>query len=239
MKEKNVAIIPARAGSKGIPNKNIKEFLGKPLIAWAIESALESKHIDRVILSSQDPKILAIAREYGAETPFIRPEEISRSTTATEPVLEHAFEWMVVNENYRADSIVLLMPTNPLRSAKLIDNCIEYYFSEEIDSLMTVSESPAHSTPYWTVVSNNNRASFFGGVDLKDGYHQRQAFPEKCFIRNDLVYVINPLNLLTNKPSIYGEENGIFEVDLIYCCDINTESDWEITEQRYKSLYQK
>lgn len=235
----NLAIIPARAGSKGIPNKNIKEFLGKPLIAWAIEAALESKHIDRVILSSQDSEILEIGREFGAETPFIRPEEISRPITAIEPVLEHAIEWMVTNDNYRADSIVLLMPTNPLRNAKLIDNCIEYYFSEEIDSLMTVSESPAHSTPYWTVVCNNNRASFFGGVDLKDGYHQRQAFPEKCFMRNDLVYVINPMNLSMEKPSIYGKENGIFEVDSIFCCDINTESDWEITEQRYKYLYQK
>ncbi|KXO06421.1 MULTISPECIES: pseudaminic acid cytidylyltransferase [Marinobacter] len=89
-----VAIIPARGGSKRIPRKNIKEFCGKPMIAWPIEAALESECFDRVIVSTDDEEIAAVARQWGAETPFMRPAQLSDDYTGTIPVIRHAVEWL-------------------------------------------------------------------------------------------------------------------------------------------------
>ncbi len=92
-----VAIIPARGGSKRIPRKNIKEFCGKPMIAWSIEAAMESGCFDRVIVSTDDEEIAAVARQYGAETPFMRPAQLSDDYTGTIPVIRHAVEWLADN----------------------------------------------------------------------------------------------------------------------------------------------
>ena len=153
---RNVAVIPARGGSRGIPDKNIRDFAGKPLIAWTIEQACEAEKVDRVIVSTDSERIADIARDYGAEVPFLRPAEISASDTAIEPVMEHAYESLRQNEGYTADSLVLLFPTNPLRETHHIDNCIELFSSSETDLVITVNESPAHYTPYWTLVRDNN-----------------------------------------------------------------------------------
>ncbi|RMJ03938.1 CMP-N,N'-diacetyllegionaminic acid synthase [Marinobacter litoralis] len=92
-----VAIIPARGGSKRIPRKNIKEFCGKPMIAWSIDAALESGCFDRVIVSTDDEEIAAVARQHGAETPFMRPAQLSDDYTGTIPVIRHAVEWLADN----------------------------------------------------------------------------------------------------------------------------------------------
>ncbi len=92
-----LAIIPARGGSKRIPRKNIREFCGKPIIAYSIEAALQSKCFDSVIVSTDDTEIGAVAREWGAETPFVRPEELSNDFAGTIPVIKHAIEWFIEN----------------------------------------------------------------------------------------------------------------------------------------------
>src|SRR5690606_37913188 len=94
MSSKNLAIIPARGGSKGIPHKNIRNMAGKPLIAWSIEQALASELIDRVVVSTEDDTIAEIAMNYGAEVPFRRPDELASDTAATEPSLVHALQWL-------------------------------------------------------------------------------------------------------------------------------------------------
>jgi CMP-N,N'-diacetyllegionaminic acid synthase len=108
-----LGIIPARGGSKGIPRKNLIIFGGKPLMAWTIEAGLQSHYIDRLILSSEDEEIIAVAREWGCEVPFIRPAELSRDDTpGIEPVI-HAIKTLKTSYDY----IILLQPTSPLRSA--------------------------------------------------------------------------------------------------------------------------
>src|SRR3989344_2632480 len=102
---KIVAIIPARGESKSIKNKNILNFNGKPLIAWAILVAKKSQLINRVIVSTDSPKIAKIARQYGAEVPFLRPVELASATIGIEPVLQHAYQWLLDNENYQIDAI--------------------------------------------------------------------------------------------------------------------------------------
>ena len=112
---KYLAIIPARGGSKGVPNKNIKDIAGKPLIAWTIEQAVSSKKIDRVIVSTDCSEIAKIAVKWGAQVPFMRPGELANDTAATEPSLMHAVDWLKENEGYEADAVVLLQATSPFR----------------------------------------------------------------------------------------------------------------------------
>lgn len=235
--ELNIAIICARADSKGIPHKNIKLFNNKPLIGWAIEASLNSKYISRVIVSTDSEEIRDIAIKFGAEAPFLRPKEIADDSTPLEPVLIHVLEWLKENESYEPDSITLIPATNPLRQSNHIDNCITKFYETNADNVMTVHESPANYTPFWSVIySSIKGASFFNNVDLRDGYSQRQAFPEKIYSRNDIAYTFSPKNLFQNKPSIYGKFNEILEMDRIFDGDINSEEDWLITEEIFSRI---
>src|SRR5512138_4044098 len=108
-----LALIPARGGSKGIPRKNIRNFAGYPLIAWSIAAAKQSSCVRRVIVSTDDPEIAAVAREHGAETPFLRPAELAQDNTTDLPVFEHALAWLEEKEAYRPDIVIQLRPTSP------------------------------------------------------------------------------------------------------------------------------
>src|SRR3989337_2094265 len=122
---KILAFIPARAGSKRVPNKNIKPLNGKPLIAYTIEAANRSRHINRVVVSTNSSEIAGIAERYGAEVPFLRPEEISNPDSTEMEFFEHALDWFSENDGYIPDLVVLLYPTSPLRKTESIDSAIE------------------------------------------------------------------------------------------------------------------
>jgi len=122
---KILALIPARSGSKRVPNKNIRRLAGKPLIVYTIEAALKSKRINRVIVSTDSQQIASIAKEHGAEIPFIRPKEISQSNSTEMEFFNHALNWLQDHEKYEPDLIVLLYPTSPLRKVESIDSAIE------------------------------------------------------------------------------------------------------------------
>ncbi len=119
-----LAIIPARGGSKGIPRKNIRPFAGHPLIAYSIAAALQAGSVSRVIVTTDDKEIGAIARQYKAETPFLRPNELAGDDTLDLPVFKHALTWLAENENYHPDLVVHLRPTTPLRPPDLVDNAV-------------------------------------------------------------------------------------------------------------------
>lgn len=137
-----LAIIPARGGSKGVPRKNIRDLAGKPLIAWTIESAKQSKYIDKIILSSEDSEIIQVARQYGCEVPFVRPEHLAVDETTSAEVILHALDML---PHY--DLVVMLQPTSPLRLAEDIDKCIEKLILEKATACVSVSESS--QSPYW------------------------------------------------------------------------------------------
>jgi CMP-N,N'-diacetyllegionaminic acid synthase len=129
-----IAIIPARGGSKGIPNKNIIDFCGKPLVAWTIEQCLSSRYITDVWVSSDNQEILNIAKKYGAKT-IKRPEDISGDLASSESTWRHAIE--VIQKNSNVDLVLAPQPTSPLREAKDIDNAIELFQKEKYDSLFS------------------------------------------------------------------------------------------------------
>ncbi|MHB1385272.1 MAG: acylneuraminate cytidylyltransferase family protein, partial [Bellilinea sp.] len=119
-----LAVIPARGGSKGIPHKNIRPFAGHPLIAYSIMAARQAETVTRVIVSTDDPQIAAAAREYGAEVPFMRPDELAQDHTLDLPVFQHALAWLIANEAYSPDVVVHLRPTSPVRPIGLVDEAV-------------------------------------------------------------------------------------------------------------------
>src|SRR5512137_1014732 len=119
-----LAIIPARGGSKGIPRKNIRNFSGYPLIAWSIAAAKQSESVTRVIVSTDDEEIAAVAREWGAETPFLRPAEFAQDKTTDLPVFEHAMKFLEEIEGYHPDIVIQLRPTSPIRPQGMVDSAI-------------------------------------------------------------------------------------------------------------------
>ena len=119
-----LAVIPARGGSKGIPRKNIKLFAGYPLLAYSVAAGLQSELCTRVIVSTDDEEIAAVAREWGAETPFLRPAEFAADNSLDLPVFRHALTWLKENEGYVPDIVLQLRPTSPARPRTLVDDAV-------------------------------------------------------------------------------------------------------------------
>ncbi len=135
--KKILALIPARGGSKRLPRKNIRLLLGKPLIGWTVEQAKISTYIDRVIVSTDDKEIALVAKECGAEVPFLRPKELAADNSKSISLVLHAMDW-VENNNENFDILILLQPTSPLRLVKDIDRSIELLFSKKADAIVSV-----------------------------------------------------------------------------------------------------
>jgi CMP-N,N'-diacetyllegionaminic acid synthase len=151
-----LAIIPARGGSKGLPGKNIRLLSGHPLIAYSILAAQQSKQVTRIIVSTDDEAIASVAKQYGAELPFIRPSEFAQDLSTDFEVFTHALQWLKKNENYIPDYIVQLRPTSPVRLNGMIDACICKMLEHPgADSLRIITEAPV--TPYkmWIATGNN------------------------------------------------------------------------------------
>ncbi|MDO8564464.1 MAG: acylneuraminate cytidylyltransferase family protein, partial [bacterium] len=141
-----LAIIPARAGSKRIPNKNIRDFCGKPLIAYAIEQAKAVPFIDRVIVDTDSPEIAEVAKQYGAEVPFLRPAHLATDTSGINDALSHLFARLKQEEGYEPDYCVLLQTTSPLREERDIEACWQLMQKTGADTVLTVA--PTHPRLY-------------------------------------------------------------------------------------------
>jgi CMP-N,N'-diacetyllegionaminic acid synthase len=141
-----LGLIPARGGSKGLPGKNVMEICNKPLIAWTIEKAKKSAFLDMVLVSTDDPQISAIAKDYGADVPFLRPAELATDTATTLAVVEHALAYMKSSQNREFFYTVLLEPTSPLREDDDIDNMLEKLDLNKdlFDALISVGEVSEH-----------------------------------------------------------------------------------------------
>jgi CMP-N,N'-diacetyllegionaminic acid synthase len=138
--KKFLAIIPARGGSKGIPNKNIMAICGKPLIAYTIEAGKKSKYIDEVVVSTDSDDIKEIAQKYGAKVPFLRPDELSNDSAKSIDLVLHAIDFYKSN-NISYDYVILLQPTSPLRTFMHIDEAVEKLIKYDKTSLVSVCEA--------------------------------------------------------------------------------------------------
>ena len=222
-----LCVIPARGGSKGLPQKNIKELLGKPLIAHTIEHALGSKYIDRVIVSTEDDEIARIAKKFGAEIPFKRPEELAQDESSGIDVLLNAMDWMD-KENYAFDILVLLHVTAPLRTIGDINNCIELLVESHADNVFSVTE--AYRNPYFNMVEikANKKVSL-----VKEGkFVTRQSTPI-VYDMNASIYVWWK-NILKEKMSVFLEDTNIYIMPKERSVDIDDILDFKIVEMLMK-----
>lgn len=144
-----LALIPARGGSKGIPRKNVKLLGGKPMIAHIIATVKSVRGIDRVIISTEDSEIAAVARQYGAEVPFVRPSELATDEVATLPVLQHAILELKKTEGYEPDYVLLVYPTSPLLSSQRLQEAVDLAQATDSDSVVSGTYDRGH---YWQEV---------------------------------------------------------------------------------------
>jgi CMP-N,N'-diacetyllegionaminic acid synthase len=231
-----LAVIPARGGSKGIPKKNIKKLAGKPLICWTIESALKSKMIDKLIVSTDDKNIARISKKACAEIPFMRPDELSGDKTPTLPVLIHAYKHFKEELKDHYDYIILLEPTSPGRQTFHIDEALKKLINSKADSLVSVSEVPGHYNFHWQYnVSKNDFLSLIDGSKLKDVIKRRQDLP-KTYYRNGAIYAFKTKLLLESNPNFYGEKSLAYIMDKKYSVDIDSPEDWRDSEKQIKML---
>jgi len=233
---KVVAIIPAKSDSKRLPRKNLRPMLGKPLPVWAIETGKKSGKIDRVVVSTKDEEIAQMAREAGAEVPFMEPEEISAGGGDIEGLLLYAVEWLKRNENYVPDAVVLLQTTNPLRLPSHLDEAIEQFEKSGADSTVGVCAALGNHNPHWMLLEDpEHGAHLFTGGALKD-IPRRSDHLSPCYFRNDIVYVLKPSNLYQSPCNLYGDKVDLYKMEDIFDGDINTAEDWSITEDKLRRL---
>jgi CMP-N,N'-diacetyllegionaminic acid synthase len=213
-----IAVIPARGGSKRLPKKNILILNDKPLIAWTIESALRSKYIDRVIVSSDDYDILDVAKKYKAEC-ILRPEYLATDTATSNSVLMHILE---ENETFY-DICILLQPTSPLRNETHIDECLELMLLKSADGIVSVTM--CEHSPLWTNILPAN-----GCLDnfISDEANRRSQELDDFYRINGAIYCFDVNHLELNKGISYDENVFSYVMDSNDSIDIDNEVDFKI-----------
>ena len=228
----NVAIIPARGGSKRIEGKNIKPFVGKPIIAYSILTAIKSGLFDKVVVSTDSEEISRVAQEFGALVPFMRPEELADDMSPTAPVLEHALNWMTKNWEL-PEYACCIYPTAPFLSVKIL-----------IEGLSTLKKY--HCTTSFGVTSfafpifrsikieNDGVVSMFWpefeltrSQDLQEAYHDAGQF-----------YWLNAKKFLS-EPRLYASDSRVVILPRKLVQDIDTPEDWEVAEYMFKAQFLK
>ncbi len=223
-KKKIIAIIPARSGSKGLKNKNIKKFDKKPLIYWTINSALKSKYIDKCFVSTDSKKISDISNKFGADTSFLRPSILSSDKSEISSTIIHVLK--NIKENF--DIIILLQPTSPLRDNNDIDKALRIFIRKNLTSLVSISSC---DYPYEWILKKNklNEVNF---VNNNKSKNRQQA--KSYFQANGAIYISTTKNYLRNKTFFNNKTYG-FLMNKSKSIDIDDIIDFKIAEIIKKS----
>lgn len=225
-----LAVIPARGGSKRLPNKNIKVLCSKPLISWSIDAGLKSKYIDKLIVSTDSDEIAKVSKKSGADVPFIRPDYLATDSASSFDVIKHSIEFLG-NKGEHFDYIVLLQPTSPLRTTADIDLAIEELFSKKANSVTSVCE--VDHSPLWsnTLPKNHSMNNF-----IRKSARGKNSQELKTYYRiNGAVYVCLIKSLLEEKSFISKSKSFAYVMDKKKSVDIDTELDFIIAETILKN----
>jgi len=214
----NIAIIPARGGSQRIPFKNIKQFCGKPMITYPIETALSSNSIDKIVVSTDNDEIASVAVEYGALVPFKRPSELSDNFTPTVPVISHAIK-MLTKLDWEIDNICCIYPCTPLLDYRVIDDVFEKFKSREIDYAYPIIHYP-HPIQRALIMTETGKMEFLfpenelvRTQDFEDTYHDTGQF------------YWGTTNAWLSGRKMHTDGIGV-EINSLNVIDIDTENDW-------------
>ncbi|MBU3161214.1 acylneuraminate cytidylyltransferase family protein [Clostridium frigoris] len=221
--KKFLAIIPARGGSKSIPNKNIMSICGKPLIAYTIDAGKKSKYIDEIIVSTDSDVIKVIAQQYGAKVPFLRPEELSNDTSKSIDVVMHVIDFYKKND-VSFDYVILLQPTSPLRTFEHLDNAIEKLIESNSTSLVSVCEADENPVLMRRIENEKLKEIIsFEGTNLR-----RQDLPT-FYKFNGALYIVSN-DMLINQRKFVDENTVPYVMDKESSIDIDTMLDARLVE---------
>ncbi len=225
-----LALIPARGGSKSIPHKNIKLLAGHPLIAYSIAAARQSRLVTRTIVSTDDDEIACTGQSYGAEAPFLRPEEFARDDTTDLPVFTHALRWLKEKEGYQPDVVIQLRPTSPLRPPDCIDQAVQILLDHpDADSVRGVIPSSQNPYKMWRVDDQGRMTPLLTLPSVVEPYNApRQALP-KTYWQTGHIDAIRVATIL-KKDSLTGAVIFPLLIDPRYAIDIDTPRDWQRAE---------
>ncbi|MEQ1534298.1 MAG: pseudaminic acid cytidylyltransferase [Burkholderiaceae bacterium] len=223
----NIAVIPARGGSKRIPRKNIKSFCGKPMIAWSIEAALQSGCFDHVVVSTDDDEISEVARQHGAEVPFVRPPELSDDHTSTIPVIHHAVEWF--NERGQIPvQVCCIYATAPFVRADDIRRGLDVLTSAGCDYAFSVTSYPFPIQRAIRITAQGRMEMFSPeyyntrSQDLEEAYHDAGQF-----------YWGRATAWLTGNV-IFDPHSAAVQIPRYRVQDIDTTEDWQMAEYLFR-----
>jgi len=228
----NLCVIPARGGSKRIPKKNIKLFLGKPIIAWSIKLAIASNCFDKIIVSTDDKEIANIAKSYGAEVPFVRPKMLSGDYAATAPVISHAIKWQIKNDK-KPDYVCCLYATAPFIELSDIIRGLKIIKSKKINYVFPATNFAYPVQRSFKIKKNKKLEMFYPkyyksrSQDLKEAFHDAGQFywgETNSWLKNKPIIGINSLPLL---------------IPRIRVIDIDTIEDWKIAERLFSIVNKK
>lgn len=222
--KKILALIPARGGSKGIPNKNIKLFNGRPLIEWSIKLALQSKLISKIVVSSDSLKILNISKKLGADI-ILRPKNISGDNATTESAILHCIKYF----NNEFETIVLLSPTSPLRKKKDIDNAIKFFNRNKLDSCFSGAELTDFLVWNYDKIKKKYKSINY---DFKNRGVRQNRKPG--YVENGSIYVFKS-SLIEKKKNRIGGKFGIFNMDFWQSFELDSKNDWKLLETVHKN----
>jgi CMP-N-acetylneuraminic acid synthetase len=226
---KVVALIPARAGSKGVKNKNIRLLKGAPLISYSIKAALEASLFNRVIVTTDSPEIADFSQSIGAEAPFLRPQELAQDYSPDRVYIEHALDWFLQNDIQEPDMIAILRPTTPLRESHLLDAAVNLFKNsfDQADSLRSVH--PLAEPPQKMLQMNDKWLTGFFPDDPREDYFNlpRQVFP-KAYQPNGYIDIVKTRYLRSEKEKIFGSKILGFETPV--SVEIDTENDFNYLE---------
>lgn len=221
--KKILTLIPARGGSKGLPGKNIKEIAGKPLIVWTIQTALQSNWLDKIIVSTDNETIASVARQAGAEVPFIRPKHLASDNAKGIDVVLHAIHWFEEKGEY-FDLLLLLQPTSPLRTVRDIENAIRLLFEKQAKAIISVCEN--EHPPYWsnTLPADHSMKNFINFDAIKN----RQKLP--TFYRLNGAIYLSEIEYLKQNKGFWGAQTYAYIMPNERSVDIDSLLDFKLAE---------
>jgi CMP-N,N'-diacetyllegionaminic acid synthase len=223
--------VVARGGSKSLPRKNLAPLAGRPLIAWTIEAALRCRDVDRVVVSTDDDEIAAVARAQGAEVPFMRPPELAEDSTPTMPVIVHALRWLEAEQGYVPDAVVLLQPTSPLRTADDITGVVALARERSADSVISVSLAWSHPHLAKRIAGDGRLEDFIAHPKV-----DRRQDLEPVYSLNGAIYLARRAALLENQ-TFYGPNTYAYVMPPERSLDVDTAWDLHLCDLVLRDLY--
>ena len=223
----------ARGGSKGIPRKNIRNFAGWPLIAWSIAAARQAKSVTRIVVSTDDEEIAEVARQYGAQAPFLRPAEYAQDNSTDLPAFVHALKWLADHEGYKPEVVIQLRPTSPLRQPDMVDSAVKILRDHE-DADCVRGVVPAGQNPHkmWCIAQENAPMTPLLKVEgIAEPYNAPRQILPQIYWQTGHIDAIR-VDTILKKGSMTGDKIYPLLMDPRYTVDIDNLADWA----KYESM---